>query len=194
MGVKIPSAAKKVISAAEALGLTVETRSFTYTKPAVIWASNGPGRSVGDIRTPEKEFDGLQIYAHHPTARLGFDATYADGFMQVKVCDPVGTPKELYVDYSYGPKAAGNYGYSVEHAEKLSAARDERYNDGTDIQIFSWYIEAANEFYGWIDEWLKVLKVDHPTISPKPRAPRKTAEELAAEREAAILDGGEWIA
>ena len=188
----IPSAAKKLISASESMGFTVHVREFTFHKPEVLWASTADGHNEGDVRTPAKDLDGVQIIGYRKEARLGFDAMYAGGFQAAKVYDPVGRPKELVGEYSYGVKEAGMFGYSKDHADKLSEARDQTYNDGEQYLQKEWWLLAATEFYNWIDEWLKMLKSEHPPISPKPRAPRKTKAEKAAEADAQILAGGEW--
>lgn len=192
----LPAAAKKVISAAESMGFTVTSEPFEFIKDAVLWKSTGDGHNEGDVRTPEQRLEGWHVVGYRTDSRLAFEAFYAGGFHSARVLDPVGRYRELYVDYSYSEKAAKDFGYGVPHAAKLSARRDRDYNDGEQIRQFDWRYSAANEFYAWIDEWLKLLKSEHPPISPKPRAPRKTkaeiAEEAAAEREATILSGGEW--
>lgn len=192
--VTVPTAAKKVISAAESMGFTVETREFAYRTPETHYATTTDSHKEGDIKTPAKEVPGLQVIGYRTEARLGFDATYAGGFKTARILDPVGTFRELAADYSYGPKAAGQYGYSVDHAAKLTARRNAEYNDGAQLRVYEWYAGNATDFYAWIDEWLKMLKSEHPPISAKPRTPRKTKEEKAVEREATILDGGDWSA
>lgn len=194
----IPAAAKKVVSAAESMGFTVQTRGFPFHKDAVLWASTKDDHVAGTVRTPAVDIDGIQVIGYRTEARLGFEVTYASGFQIAHVLDPVGRFRELHVDYSYGVKEVGEYGYNIPHAAKLTARRDAEYNDGTQYRQFEWYITAANEFYAWIDEWLMTLKSEHPPIAPKPRAPKKTkaeiAEEAAAVREATILSGGDWNA
>lgn len=176
------------------MGLIVETRDFEFHKDEVLWKSTASGHNAGDVRTPAKDFDGFRVIAHHPQYRFGFDAIWGDGFENVHVYDPVGTFRELRYDYSYGAKEADFYGYGRAHADKLTARRDAEYNDGEQVLIKDWYIKAANEFYAWIDEWLKTLTIDHTPLSPKPRAPKKTKAEVAEEREAELLAGGEWSA
>lgn len=188
----VPAAAKKVVSAAESMGFTVITRDFTFHKAEVLWASTKDGHTEGDVRTPAKKLDGCQVIGYRTEARLGFDAIYAGGFQMARILDPVGTFRDLKADYSITDAYAKSIGYTPEHAQMLARRRDAEYNDGAQLRIYEWFVTEANkEFYPWIDEWLKMLKSEHPPITPKPRA---TKEEKAAVREKVILDGGEWSA
>lgn len=196
---KIPPAAKKVISAAESMGFTVETREFQYHKDAVLWAKTEGDHVAGTVRFPAKDLDGIQVIGYRTDSRLGFDVTYAGGYEIAYVLDPVGRYRELFADYTFSDDEIKRRGYTKKSdAEALAAQQDAEYNDGEQYKQYEWYIKGASEFYAWIDEWLKLLQSSHEPIAPKPRAPKKTkaeiAEEAASEREVTILSGGEWSA
>ena len=195
----VPPAAKKVISAAESMGFTIITREFPYHKDAVLWAKTEGDHVAGNIRSPEKNLDGIQIIGYRTDSRLGFDVTYAGGFDIAYVLDPVGRYRELAADYTFSNDEIKRRDYTRKSdAEALAAKQDAEYNDGADYKQYEWFIKGANEFYAWIDEWLKLLQSEHEPIAPKPRAPKKTkaevAEEAAAEREVMMLSGGDWSA
>lgn len=188
----MPAAAKKVVSAAESMGFTVETKDFTFHKDAVLWASTENEHNEGDIRTPVKDMPGVQVVGYRTDSRLGFEVVYAGGFQNAYVLDPVGRYRELFTDYTYGPKEVKDYGYGKEYADIQSQRRDAEYNTGEEVKQFEWWIKAANEFYAWIDEWLVVLKSEHPPIAPKPRVPKATPQETFEAHEQELIAGGEW--
>lgn len=170
-----PANAKKVRLAAEACGFETFTFERNIVKPEVLYAATTDNYAEGDVRSPEKILDGWYLRARHLKApdRLAFEAVWAGGFHGARVVDPVGLPKELRVDYSYGVKEAQGFGYSKEYVAETSARRDAEYNDGYTIVKHKYPIATWGGLTQWIDDLIDLLKVDYPKISAKPKAPKK---------------------
>lgn len=154
---------KKLIGGLEAIGCAVQCYG-SESHFSVVAARN-------DIRLAAKV--NFQI-GETPSGGVSYK------FMDAKIIDPVGIIKNLEFDYSVNKSEAKAYGYTAEEAKKRGDRLNREYNDGAQWRLPTAWLETATELYGWIDEWLDLLKIEHKRLSPKPRAQKS------------LIPDGEW--
>lgn len=108
-------------------------------------------------------------------------------FTGAKVHDPIGIVRNLEFDYSINKPNAKRLGLVDAEARRIGDKRNAEYNDGGQHRFIVADMATASEMWGWIDEWLDVLKIEHKRASSKPRQTRAESNEQA------ILSGGAWV-
>lgn len=172
--------AKRVRLAAEALGFECwSVPGDPYVKPASYYASTTDNYKEGDLKSAEKEFPRWRLRGRHLAIpdELAFDCSWADGFMGGRIIDPAGKEVELRANYHYSPSQAKNLGYTTAYAEKVGQERTARYNDGGTSIRTRWEVKTFEELTLWIDDLIKLLKVDYEPITTKKRVSKKKTEE-----------------
>lgn len=131
---------------------------------------DGTRSLAGDLLYAEKEVTHLLIAAVDNRYRVGFIAQWHDnGFGNAMVQDPIGIPRENYVDYwkaKEGPRPVADY------------------NDGSSRVEHRFLFTKMGDFETWIDDWIKIIAPES-YVEPKPKAVKKTKDEQ-------LLDGTEW--
>lgn len=191
---KIPSNAKKARSAAEALGFEVFTENRMIHKPATLRKKATDEHAAGTVMYAAKDIDTHFMNARHLALPKGlaFQAIWGDGFSGRIVDESGGKAVALEANYYYTKGKADDFGYTMAYAEKAGQERTARYNDGEERYISRWKVESWGEFSRWIDGMIDVLKVDHPHISTKKKAPsqKKTEEAIMHELLNPVVDYG----
>lgn len=192
---------KKVYLAAKALGWQLaawvsvsDVAPVLYLNDSVEGAENP--HSAGDIRYEGYLARNYTVEARHPKLRLGFRARWVGkgiagmtaSFSEAKVADPVGIPTELYMSYEMNKIQADVAGLTERAAATLAAERRGRYDDGATYLAHTKMMLAGREFTLWIDDWIRMLGVEHKALTPVAK-PKKTETETAS----AMLAGEEWV-
>jgi len=194
--VDLPSRAKAVGLAAEAMKWSVSAWRSTFMVAEVLYLADSPQdakdpHQAGEVRFPACSERRYWVEARHPEAALGFRALWAGkgegsggDFDHAIVVDPLGIPVENYVDYTIDKTRARELQWSerqrVEHGRELNF----RINDGSSRMEKRYLFHKATDFMLWMDDWLTQLAPDHKTLAPKTRV-KKTVDEQ-------LLSGEDW--
>lgn len=182
-GVTAPPGATRIEEVPKATTLTklVACLDALGMRPS-IWRLGGGQLAVLGVRAEltlamEARFD----MGETPTGKVSAK------FAGAKVHDPIGIVRNLEFDYSINKPNAKRLGLIETEARRIGDERNARYNDGGQHRFIVADMATASEMWGWIDEWLDVLKIEHKRASSKPRQTRAESNEQA------ILSGGAWV-
>ena len=182
-GVTAPPGATRIEETPKAATLTklVACMDALGMQPS-IWRLGGGQLAVFGMRSElmlaiEARFD----MGETPTGKVSAK------FAGAKVHDPIGIVRNLEFDYSINKPNAKRLMLSETEAKLRGDARNREYNDGGQHRFIVADMATASEMWGWIDEWLDVLKIEHKRASSKPRQTRAESNEQA------ILSGGAWV-
>ena len=180
---RVPPNAKKMRSAAEALGFECFAENRMIHKPATLRKAATDQHAAGSVLYAAKDVDTHFLQGRHLAlpSGLAFQAVWGATFSGRIVDESGGKEKLLYVDYYYSKGAQDDFGYTPQQAESLGQGRDYRYNDGETYTVSRWKVDSWAEMAKWVDDMIDVLRVDHPHISAKPKKKKDTEEEIMHE-------------
>lgn len=155
---KVGISVKRVLTRADAIGLEVKQQAFFEHRGRTFYMTDSDNHTAGDVKTEAKDIAILQVFARHPQARLGVLAEFADNkFSWARVADPVGVPRELYVDYMPNKVEAKSAGWSEGKRVAVGGRLNGTYNDGAMLNEHDVLFTKATDLIAWLDDWQAIL-------------------------------------
>jgi len=178
------------------------SRSLAIVAPVLYVSGSAEGAkeqyAAGDVRFEGYFARHYWVEARSSQMRLGFRAHWMGrgsdkttaSFDNAFIFDPVGIPRENYVDYTKDKNEAKLLSWSEHRRVAEGIELNSRINDGSSRLEHDWVLmTTGGEFTQWLDDWLDLAGVEKVS---KKKAPTKA--EKAAAKDLAILDGEDWQA